>query len=413
MGVSEEKGWPEKWGQKENVRWRVALPDRGNSTPVVWGDRVFVTQAIEKENRRTLMCFARSDGRLLWQSGVTYPEHEPTNGENPYCSSSPATDGMHVVAYFGSPGLFCYDMNGNELWHRETGKVDSWQGSGSSPIIHDGLCYLNAGPGTKAVILAYAVKSGELVWSVKPPKVIGAAVPGAKPPVGGSGKFDDAMMKADPTGAGGFLGSWSTPVLVRDGEGEDVVVVQPGQVSGYEPKTGEEMWVCRGLTDQAFASPVASDGILVVTGHRVVGGGTRVTGVKLGGKGDVSATNRLWQTDLPKECVGSAVVKDGKDYLVTQFGSVVCLDVKSGKKLAEKRLSGEGSRSGSWSSIVLADGKMLIANHAGETFVVTPSEELEVLAVNSIGDETTCASVALADGCVFLRTYKALWCFAE
>src|SRR6476646_10852937 len=149
-GVSVESGWPLKWGEKQNVRWRVALPDRGNSTPVVWGDRVFVTQALEKEGRRTLMCFAKSNGRVLWQSGVTYEEHEPTNGENPYCSSSAATDGTHVLAYFGSAGLYCYDFGGNELWHRETGKVDSWQGSGSSPIIHDGLCYLNAGPGTKA-----------------------------------------------------------------------------------------------------------------------------------------------------------------------------------------------------------------------------------------------------------------------
>ena len=138
-----------------------------------------------------------------------------------------------------------------------------------------------------------------------------------------------------------------------------------------------------------------------------------MTGVKLGGKGDVTATHHLWQTDLPKECVGSGVVREGKVYLVTQFGSLICLDLKTGKKLAEKRLSGEASRSGSWSSIVLADGKMLIADHAGEMFVVRPSADMEVLAVNSIGDETTCASIALSDGCVFLRTYKALWCFGK
>ena len=119
----------------------------------------------------------------------------------------------------------------------------------------------------------------------------------------------------------------------------------------------------------------------------------------MGGEGDITATHRLWQTDLPKECVGSGVVAEGKVYLVTQFGSVVCIDVASGKKISEKRLSGEASRSGSWSSIVMADGKLLIPNHAGETFLVAPSEELQVLAVNSIGDETTCASVALSDGC--------------
>ena len=97
-GVSGETGVPLKWGDKENMRWRAPLPDRGNSTPVVWGDRVFVTQAVEQENRRALIAFDRRNGRLLWQSGTTFDEREPTNSQNPYCSASPATDGKHVVA---------------------------------------------------------------------------------------------------------------------------------------------------------------------------------------------------------------------------------------------------------------------------------------------------------------------------
>src|SRR5438105_4575798 len=101
-GVCAEEDLPLKWGDKENVRWRAALPDRGNSTPAVWGDRVFITQAIEKGHRRMVMCFARADGKRLWQSGVTYAGHEPSNGQNPYCSASPATDGKRVIAYFGS-----------------------------------------------------------------------------------------------------------------------------------------------------------------------------------------------------------------------------------------------------------------------------------------------------------------------
>jgi outer membrane protein assembly factor BamB len=412
-GVTDAKGWPENWSNHQNVRWRVPLPDRGNSSPIVSGDCVFVTQAIENDHRRTLMCFAKSDGRLLWQTGVTYPGHEPSNGENPYCSASPVTDGTRVIAYFGSAGLYCYDFQGKEIWRRDVGKVDSWQGSGSSPIIHDGLCFLNAGPGTTALVLACDVKTGQVVWSVKPPKVPGAAIPRAKPPATRGTGFDDAMLHADPTGAGGFLGSWCTPLILRTDDHEELIVVHPLQVSAYEPGTGREIWACKDLPAQAFGSPMVADDALVVTGHRVIGGGTRVTAIKLGGKGDLTATNRLWQLDLPKECVGSGVIADGHVYLVTQFGSVVCIDLASGKKLSEKRLSGQGSRSGSWSSIVLADGKMLIPNHAGETFVIAPAPEFSILATNSIGDETTCSSPALSDGCIFLRTYKALWCFAR
>src|SRR6266700_1526233 len=126
MGVSTEKNPPLKWSEKENVIWRVPLPDRGNSTPVVWGDRIFVTQATSKDQRRAVMCFARADGKLLWQSGVAYAEREPTNAQNPYCAASPAVDGERVIAYFGSAGLFCFDLNGNELWRRELGKSHSW-----------------------------------------------------------------------------------------------------------------------------------------------------------------------------------------------------------------------------------------------------------------------------------------------
>src|SRR4051795_9599422 len=100
-GATSEKNLPMHWSANENIRWKVPLPDRGNSTPIVWGDRIFLTQAIEKENRRTLMCLDRASGKLLWQSGATYAEKEPTHDDNPYCAASPSTDGERVVASFG------------------------------------------------------------------------------------------------------------------------------------------------------------------------------------------------------------------------------------------------------------------------------------------------------------------------
>jgi outer membrane protein assembly factor BamB len=409
-GVSSEKNLPLKWSAKENVRWHTALPDRGNSTPVVWGDRVFITQATEKDHRRTVMCFSRSDGKLLWQSGVTCNEAEPTNGQNPYCAASPVTDGQRVIACFGSAGLYCYDLDGKELWHRDLGKVDSWHGSGSSPVIVGRLCVINFGPGTSAALVACDKETGEIVWKVKSPKVGWAF---AMPGFGGAGDrgFEGAAMSGGMSGRGGFNGSWSTPLLIRAADRDELVVVQPAQVAALDPKTGKELWTCKGLPEQVFASPAFGEGILVASGHSMNGGGSQVIAVKPGGDGDVTETHRLWQIRLPKDCVGSPVIADGHVYLVTDFGSIVCLELTTGKKLAEKRLSGEGSRGGSWSSFVLADGKLFLPNHSGEVFVVRASPDLEQLQMNSVGDETTCASLAASDGQIFLRTYQALWCF--
>jgi outer membrane protein assembly factor BamB len=416
-GVCAEAGLPLKWDQKEGVVWRVPLADRGNSTPIVWGDSVFVTQAVQKDNRRTLMCFDRADGRLRWQSGVTYAQEEPTNAQNPYCSASPAADGKHVVAYFGSAGLYCYDFEGKEIWHRGLGKVDSWQGSGSSPIIDRGSCFLNAGPGTNAALVACDVSTGRIVWKIAPPHVpiMGVRASHSDHPAGADDDFDHAIAHADATGAGGFLGSWSTPVIVHAQGHDELIVVHPDQVTAYDPATGQEIWICKGLPEQAFASPAIGDGILVASGHPMAGGGTRVTAIKLdSARGDVTATHRLWQTSLPKECVGSGVVAAGRVYLVTQFGSVVCLDLLTGQKRWEKRLPARATPAGSWSSIVVADGKLLIPNQSGEVFVLAAdSPSFSLLAANSIGQETTCASLAVSNHQLFLRTYQALWCMGS
>src|SRR5947207_5455714 len=151
-GVSAEKNLPLHWGTNENVRWRVPLPERGNSTPIVWGQRVFITQATE--NRRTVRCFSRGDGKLLWQSVVTYPEKEPTHETNPLCSASPVTDGERVIASFGSAGVVCYDFHGKQLWQHDLGKCDHIWGNAASPVLYGDLVILNFGPGERTFLLA-------------------------------------------------------------------------------------------------------------------------------------------------------------------------------------------------------------------------------------------------------------------
>jgi len=126
--------------------------------------------------------------------------------------------------------------------------------------------------------------------------------------------------------------------------------------------------------------------------------------------GDVTETHRLWQADMPKDCVGSGVIAAGHVFLPTQFGSVACYDLKSGKRAWDKRLEGTGDKNGTWSSIVLAGDRLYLPNHSGQTFVLRAAPKFEVLATNVVGEETTCASLAVSDGQLFLRTYDALWC---
>jgi outer membrane protein assembly factor BamB len=158
--VSLEKDLPETWGTNQNVRWRVALPGPGNSSPIAWGNRVFVAQAVKSEKRRAVICFDRADGRQLWQAGVIYGENEPTQESNPYCSATPVTDGERVVASFGSAGFYCYDLEGKELWHRELGRMNHMFGNASSPVLYGELCILNFGPDPKARLITPRHKPG-------------------------------------------------------------------------------------------------------------------------------------------------------------------------------------------------------------------------------------------------------------
>lgn len=419
-GLSTDKTVPLTWGETTNVRWRIELPDSGNSTPTVWGDRVFITQAVAKQKRRALYTFDLKTGKELWQAGVTFDGKEPTNKGNPYCSASPATDGNRVVAFFGNPGLYCYDMAGKELWHRSFGEVDSWHGSGSSPIIHSGLCYLNFGPGTRAALYAVDMKSGEVVWKVAPPeigKAFGGFGPGGFGPKNGSespgdkGKpidFENAGRMGDMSGKGGYEGSWSTPVVLRTGDREELVLVEPSRVAAYDPKTGKILWTFKGLPNQVFASPAVGDGVLVAMGHNP--SDTKVIAIKLGGTGDLTETNRVWEAKVKKACIGSGVVHDGLVFLVTQSGFAQCLDLENGKQVWEERIPGSA---GSWSSLVLVGSRLFVANHNGQVSILAASREFEVLHTNKIPAETTCSSPAIANGCVLLRTHTSLWCFSN
>jgi outer membrane protein assembly factor BamB len=390
-GIATETNLPVKWSTNENVKWRVALPERGNSTPIVFGGRIFVTQP--EGDRRTLMCFNRENGKVLWQHGVTTKEKEPTHPTNPYASSSPVTDGERVIAFFASDGLFCYDMNGKELWRRtDLGRQIHIWGAGTSPVIQGDLCYLNFGPGETTYLLAVEKKTGKTVW-----------------------KHDEATGYGDATAAdakatmkGTYIGSWTTPVMMKV-EGKDQLLVSwPRRLAAYEPLAGKELWTCSGLNPLVYTSPIYGDGIVVALG----GFNGNAIAVRAGGNGDVTESRRLWHHARSPQRIGSGVVYEGRVYVHNDPGTATCLDLKTGEMVWEERLRGKSATGQNWSSVMLSGDKCYTINQGGDCFVFRASPKFEVLSVNALGEPSN-SSIVPSNGDLFIRTHQALWCIAE
>lgn len=391
LGVTKEKRLPLKWSATENVLWKVPLPERGNSTPVVWKDKVFVTQAVD--DRRTVMCLDRKSGKTLWQSGTSYGEKEETHETNPYCSASPVTDGERVIAWFGSAGVFAYDMAGKELWRVNLGKQSHLWGFASSPIMHGDLCIMYFGPGKGAALLALDKKTGKEIWRVNEPPI-------EKRPRTDGFRGNEAK---------GIVCTFSSPILVEANGRTELVMSYPQLVCAYDPKTGKELWRCDGLNELLYGSPIAGEGVVVAMGGFL---GNTIA-VKAGGSGDVTDSHLLWRHERTKNRLGSGVVHDGHIYILNTPGVAECIELKTGKVVWEERLKGAGPKSESWSSMVLAGDRIYVLNQSGDTVVLKASPKFEVLAVNALENELTNASHAMSDGQIFIRTHKHLWCIGE
>ena len=180
----------------------------------------------------------------------------------------------------------------------------------------------------------------------------------------------------------------------------------PYRLAAYDPKSGKQLWISKGVGRQVHATPVWGEGILFATGS-----GAAVA-IKPGGSGDVTEERRVWKVDRGKSSIGSGVIHDGHLYVISQDGIAMCLELKSGNIVWEERLRGTGSRNSSWSSMLLADGRIYVPNQGGDVFVLRASPKFELLATNRIAEPTN-ASLAASDGELFLRTDAALWCFAN
>jgi outer membrane protein assembly factor BamB len=388
LGISSEQKLPTTWDTTTNVKWRTPLPEAGNSTPIVWKNGVFVTQAVK--DRRTLMCFNRQDGKLLWQSGIDSQEKEPTHGTNPYCSASPVTDGERVIVSFASDGLYCYDLDGKELWkRRDLGRQIHIWGNGSSPMIYKDLCFLNFGPGDTTYLLAVEKRTGKTVWKRDEDT-------GYKHPKEGQGDRGNT-----------YIGSWTTPTIMAVDGKNQVLVSWPNRLVAYEPATGKEIWTCRGLNPLVYTSPIFAEGIVVSMG----GFNGMSIGVRTGGTGDVTDSRRLWHHPKTKQRIGSGAIRDGHIYVHNDPGVAECFELKSGKLVWEELLKGKGASGVNWSSVMIASGNCYTITQGGDCFVFKADPKFEVVAVNSLGEPCN-SSIVPAYGDLFIRTHKALWCIA-
>lgn len=395
MGTSSEKKLPLEWSATENVRWKVILPSAGNSTPIVWGDRVFITQAnnVTKwppkipanfaggssaggyavAEKRSVICFDRRDGKQLWQGDVIYKDEEITHPTNPFCSASPVTDGERVIASHGSAGLVCYDFEGKELWRYDNGKLEHLWGTASSPILYGDLCIQWCGPGDRQFFVAVDKRTGKKVWEVIEP--------------GG----DTGITTKN------FLGTWSTPLIANIGGQDQMIFALPRKLKGYDPKTGKELWSSTKQGGYCYSSPLFADG-LAIFGQNLV---------KLGGAGDISK-------DQLRHRVGSMYIStaviDG-DYLYTynNVGVPACHEWKTGKEIWSSQIVGRPGGKTAWGSPVLAAGRIYITDQDGATSVFAAGPKYELLALNILKEKCN-ASMAVSQGDLFIRSHKHLWC---
>jgi outer membrane protein assembly factor BamB len=385
LGTSAETGLPLEWSSQKNVVWRTRLPGPGGSSPVTVGDRIFLTcytgYALDPKKpgdmadlRRHVLCVERRGGKIRWAKEIApvLPEHE-YQGEGSYhgyASSTPATDGERLYVFFGKTGVFCFDLDGTELWHVSVGKrFDRW-GSAASPVLYNGLLIVNASVESGA-LMALDKMTGQEVW--RAPKINSA---------------------------------WNTPVLVTapSGEKELVISVQNWLV-GLNPNTGKELWRADGVHRYVCPSVVAHDGVVYA-----IGGGHTSLAVRAGGRGDVTRTHVLWRMKKGSN-VSSPIYHDGHLYWASESGGVVnCQEAATGKFVYQERLKpGSGLI---YASPVLAEGRLYYVSQKNGTYVVAARPKFELLAHNEFADDKSRAnaSVAVSDGELLLRTDQYLYC---
>ena len=386
LGVSEEKNLPTEWSSEKNIAWQADLAGPGASSPIVVKDRVYLTcytgygievgKGEQKDLRRHLLCFDRKTGKQLWAKEFEpkLPEHE-YQGEGSYhgyAASTPTSDGDRLYVFFGKSGVFCFDLDGQQLWQASVGEGTNGWGSGTSPVLFGKLLIINA-----------SVESGSLVALDK--------------------LTGDEVWKAE-----GINSAWNTPLLVEGKGRKELIVSTESRLRSFDPESGKPLWDADGVHRYVCPSVVAHDNVVFA-----IGGGHTSLAVRLGGSGDVTESHGLWRQKSGSN-VGSPVYHDGHLYWVSDGGGLMCCqNAQTGEFVYQERL--EPRPGNIWSSPVLADGKLYLVSQHDGTYVVAAQPKFELLAHNKFADDDsrTNASPAVHGGQLLLRTDKRLYCIGQ
>lgn len=381
-GVSTTAKPPTQWIAKKNVKWKVAVPGLGSSSPVIWEDRVFVTSAVPTGSGKALQfdlfCFDRKTGDVRWQkTAVTATPHQGTHDTNGFASASPCTDGEHVYAHFGSRGLYCYTMDGALKWKRDDFPPMNTRnsfGEGSSPTLEGNKILVPWDHEGKSFLYAINKLTGKDIW--KTPR-------------------ESATC-------------WSTPLVVESGGRKQVVMNGQRVARAYDLETGKELWHCSGQTDRPAASPVAADGMVFVgSGFR----GAYLGAMKLDGRGDIKGTKHVaWEIDKDTPDVGSLLLSSGRIYYFKdKAGVLTCVDAATGERHYGPVRTGLQAI---YASPIAAGGFVYLTDRNGTTVVIKDADKFEIEATNSV-DETVDATPAPVDHELFIRGQKHLFCIGE
>jgi outer membrane protein assembly factor BamB len=392
-GISNEKGLPTKWSETENIAWKLTLPGKGSSTPVIWGDRMFLTCAEEKDI--VLLCVG-TNGKMLWKEKVAAVQRglSRPNEVNNEASPSATTDGKHVFVYVGTGDIACYDFEGKQQWtfnvQKQYGKFSIQHGMHVTPVLHEDRLYMALITNGGHWVLAFDKATGKEVWKHK--------------------RASDAV--------GESREAYTTPVLWKNGKEMNLVVLGADYTTGHSLKDGSEVWRLGDLNPKAkystalriIASPVVGPNELVVPTAR---GGLVVT-LKPGAAGLIKAgsEHEAWRISKGAPDVPSPLVHDGVLYLLQAGppGILIVLDAKTGKEHYSVRLGDGRYRA----SPIYADGKIYtIGRESGVISVVKAgSTKSDVLAANRLDDEFT-ASPAVSNGRLYLRGFRTLYAISE
>ena len=408
-GIADGQNLPDEWNAKtgQNILWRTPIPGLAHSSPIVWGNRIYVTTAISSDAKATFkpglygdgdasqdrsvhkwMIYAldKHSGKIVWERVAFEGEpREKRHIKATYANSTPATDGRIVVAWFGSQGVYAYDVDGRFLWKVDLGRLDlgaydiptvEW-GSASSPIIWKDLVILQCDTQADSFIVALNANTGETVWKTERDE----------------------------------LPSWGTPTIAVTSQGEELIANASHFIRGYDPRTGKELWRLGKSSKITAPTPVFADDLVVVASGR--GPERPIFVVKAGARGDLtlpdgktSSDAIVWSRTGRGSYLPTPLIYKGNLYVLNNSGVFDAYNLKTGAELYRQRLPLVGD--GFSASPVAADGKIYLSNEDGEILVIAAGEKFTHLTTNSMG-ELLMATPALSEGVMYVRTAQSVF----